>query len=104
MQQLLESWGFTVLLAASTSEACKAVRRHAGIIDVVVSDLRLGPDDDGIDAIAQVRREYSAPLPALLITGDTSAGEVKRAHDSGHPVLFKPVRTRDLFAALRRTP
>jgi signal transduction histidine kinase/CheY-like chemotaxis protein len=104
MKELLESWGFTVLLAASTGEACLAVRRHAGIIDVVVSDLRLGGNDDGIEAISQVRQQYGAPLPALLITGDTSAAEVKRAHDSGHPLLFKPVRTRDLFAALRRAP
>jgi len=47
---------------------------------------------------------YGAPLPALLITGDTSTDEVRRAHESGHSVLFKPVRTRDLYAALRSVP
>ena len=59
----------------------------------------------GIDATASVRDSYGAPLPAILITGDTSAEEeVKRAHDSGHRVLFKPVRTRELYAALRSVP
>jgi hypothetical protein len=51
-----------------------------------------------------VRQEYGAPLPAILITGDTSTSEVARAHDCGQLVLFKPVRPRDLFAALRRVP
>jgi two-component system, sensor histidine kinase len=40
----------------------------------------------------------------LLVTGDTSPEQVKRAHESGHKVLFKPVRTRDLHAALRGIP
>jgi hypothetical protein len=29
---------------------------------------------------------------------------VKRVHDSGHQVLFKPVRTRELYAVLRAVP
>jgi two-component system, sensor histidine kinase len=104
MKSLLEGWGYTVLLAGTVRQARQEVRRHAGIIDVVVSDLRLGGDEDGIQAVAEVRQEYGAPLPALLITGDTSPDEVRRAHASGHPVLFKPVRSRDLFAALRGAP
>ena len=86
------------------AEARATVLGHNGLIDVVVSDLRLASGEDGLQAIDEVRRTYGAPLPALLITGDTSPAEVKRAHDGGHPVLFKPVRARDLFAALRHTP
>lgn len=104
MNELLSSWGFAVLLAGSIAEACAAVRRHSGVIDVVVSDLRLAGDEDGLQAIVEVRQQYGAPLPALLITGDTSPEQVKRVHESGHAVLFKPVRARDLFSALRRTP
>ena len=104
MRDLLQTWGFEVLLAASIAQACAEVRRHAGVIDIVLSDLRLANQEDGIDAIERVRAVYGAPLPAVLITGDTSAGEVKRAHDSGHQVLFKPVRPRELYALLRSVP
>ena len=104
MNELLQGWGFTVLLAGSIDEARVAVLHHNGLIDIVVSDLRLANSEDGLQAIDEVRRTYGAPLPAILITGDTSPDEVKRAHAGGHPVLFKPVRTRDLFAALRRIP
>jgi two-component system, sensor histidine kinase len=104
MKELLAGWGYTVLLAGTIDEARAAVLGHNGLIDVVVSDLRLANSEDGLQAIDEVRRTYGAPLPALLITGDTSPAEVKRAHAGGHPVLFKPVRARDLFAALRHTP
>ncbi len=103
MNELLQGWGCTVLLAGTIDEARVAVHRHNGVIDVVVSDLRLANSEDGLHAIDEVRRTYGAPLPVILITGDTSPDEVKRAHAGGHPVLFKPVRARDLFAALRNT-
>lgn len=104
MRELLQSWGYEVLLAATVAQACTEVRRHASVIDIVLSDLRLANKEDGIDAIERVRAVYGAPLPALLITGDTSADEVKRAHDSGHQVLFKPVRPRELYSLLRNVP
>lgn len=104
MKELLESWGCVVLLAGTVAEARAVVRSHGGVIDIVVSDLRLADREDGLQAIAEVRAAYGAPLPAILITGDTSPDEVRRAHEGGHPVLFKPVRSRDLYAALRRTP
>ena len=77
MSELLQTWGYQVLTAATIAEACTEVRRHAGVIDIVVSDLRLANDEDGIDAIERVRAVYGAPLPALLITGDTSPDEVQ---------------------------
>ena len=104
MRGLLETWGYLVLAAANIAEACMEVRRHAGVIDIVISDLRLANGEDGIEAIERVRAVYGAPLPALLITGDTSPDEVKRVHESGHQVMFKPVRTRDLYAVLRAVP
>jgi signal transduction histidine kinase len=104
MREFLQSWGYRVLTAGTIAEACTEVRRHAGVIDLVMSDMRLANREDGIDAIERVRDAYGAPLPALLLTGDTSPEQVKRAHESGHRVLFKPVRPRDLHDALRSIP
>jgi signal transduction histidine kinase/CheY-like chemotaxis protein len=104
MAELLKSWGYKPLVAGTIAEACAEVRRHAGVIDLVVSDLRLANQEDGLDAVEQVRKAYGAPLPAVMMTGDTSPDRVKRVHESGHQVLFKPVRSRDLHAALRSIP
>lgn len=104
MNEMLQCWGFTVLLAGTIAEARGAVLRHHGLIDIVVSDLRLAQGENGLDAIDEVRRTYGAPMPAILVTGDTSPEDVRRAHAMGHSVLFKPVHPRDLFAALQHAP
>jgi signal transduction histidine kinase/CheY-like chemotaxis protein len=101
MNEMLQCWGFTVLLAGTIDQARAAVLRHHGPIDIVVSDLRLAHGESGLNAIDEVRRTYGAPMPAVLVTGDTSPEEVQRARASGHSVLFKPVHAHDLFAALR---
>jgi two-component system, sensor histidine kinase len=101
MRDLMRAWGFEVLLASGIAQACAEVRRHGGVIDVIISDLRLADGEDGIDAVERVRAAYGGPVPAVLITGDTSAGEVMRIHASGFQVLFKPVRPRDLHLLLR---
>ena len=67
----------------------------------MLSDLHLGDGPDGIEAIDDVRRQCGCEVPAILITGDTSHDEMRRATDSGHPVLFKPVQPRKLLNALR---
>jgi hypothetical protein len=49
-----------------------------------------------------VRATLGYNLPAVLVTGDTSPDQVKRVHDSGHRVLFKPVLPKELFSMLRQ--
>ena len=101
LQGLLETWGCHAVVAASLDEA----ERLAGVMpmapDLILSDLHLGDGPDGIEAIAAVRRLYGFPVPALLITGDTTPGEMRRATDSGHPLMFKPVQPRRLYEMLR---
>jgi two-component system, sensor histidine kinase len=41
-------------------------------------------------------------VPAVLVTGDTAPDQVQRIHESGHIVLFKPVRPKDLYDVLKR--
>jgi CheY-like chemotaxis protein len=64
--------------------------------------LRLGSGEDGLQTIERVRQALRHPLPAVLVTGDTSPEQIARIHDSGHRALFKPVLPRELYAALRR--
>jgi two-component system, sensor histidine kinase len=41
-------------------------------------------------------------VPAVVITGDTTADEMHRVMAAGVPLLFKPVQPRKLMSALRR--
>ena len=101
LRGLLEEWGYVAVVVASTSQAEHAAQTMESPPDLILSDLHLGDGPDGIAAIAAVRRRCGHHVPAILVTGDTSHEEVRRATDSGYPVLFKPVQPRRLFNALR---
>jgi len=98
---LLEEWGYQAAVAATVGEAERAAQALHGQVDLILSDLHLGDGPDGIDAIRAVRRRCPVDVPAILITGDTTPAQLRRASDSGHIVLFKPVQPRTLYNALR---
>ncbi|WP_377154928.1 response regulator [Roseateles sp. UC29_93] len=101
LQLLLEEWGYESIIAATAAEAAEAVRARAEPPDLILSDLHLGDGPDGIAAIRAVRELCRTEVPAILVTGDTSREELRRATESGHTVLFKPLQPRKLFNALR---
>ncbi|MEO1202626.1 MAG: ATP-binding protein [Pseudomonadota bacterium] len=69
---LLESDGHTVSIASTADEAL-AVARARGVPDVVIADLHLDDGPTGLHCIEQLRNFAGAELPAILLTGDTSA-------------------------------
>ncbi|MFM2069290.1 MAG: hypothetical protein RLZZ584_4199, partial [Pseudomonadota bacterium] len=64
-------------------------------------DLHLRHGEDGLQAIAAVREACGRAVPAMLVTGDTSPAEIRRAAASGNMVLFKPLQPSKLFGVLR---
>ena len=100
--KLLAEWGYDVVAVSTTAEAVAAARRREGLVDVVISDLRLRDGEDGLRAIEQVRAVCGFDVPALLVTGDTAPEQVRRVHESGHIVLYKPVQPKDLLTVLKK--
>jgi signal transduction histidine kinase/CheY-like chemotaxis protein len=101
LRLLLEEWGFDAYTAADLAQARQVTERLGGCIDLMLCDLHLGNREDGLQAIELVRGIAQRTIPAIMITGDTSPAEIRRASASGNPVLFKPVQPRQLMAALR---
>ncbi|MFM2058308.1 MAG: hypothetical protein RLY71_2693 [Pseudomonadota bacterium] len=100
LRLLLEEWGFDALTAASLAQARRITDECDGQIDLILCDLHLSHGEDGLQAIQLVRKLAGRAVPAIVITGDTSPVEIRRASASGNPVLFKPVQPRQLMAAL----
>ena len=98
---LLEEWGYEATVAANAMEAEQSVQLRGLAPDLILSDLHLGAGRDGIAAIEAVRRLCGQEVPAILVTGDTTRDELRRATESGHTVLFKPLQPRRLFDAMR---
>jgi two-component system, sensor histidine kinase len=107
LRVLLREWGYQTITAANAAEAEQAVLALEGRVDLVVSDLQLGvgasglPGVDGAAVVDNVRRLCGYPVPAVIVTGDTSVDAARRLATRGDPVLFKPVQPRRLFDAMR---
>lgn len=102
----LKDLGCRVLAASSGVEAMHALAQAEFAPQVVLSDYRLAGDENGLAAIAMVIENQRAlygesfPLPALVISGDTSPEELERVARAGYPMLHKPVGARRLYQAL----
>lgn len=91
----LSHWGANVL-AVDTLSALLA--QDEGPPALLITDMRL-PGDDGLAVVAAVRERHG-PVPALIVTGNTSPDDLALLAASGLPVLHKPFRAEQLAAAL----
>jgi signal transduction histidine kinase len=98
--RLLESWGCEVSVAADGAQA-KALLRPEALPDMILSDYRLEGEDNGLDIIQMLRFCAGVDLPAVLMSGDTDAELMQKAHGAGIPLLHKPVRPAKLRSLLR---
>ena len=99
---VLSEWGYEPHLAATLEEAAACARMLGDTLDLVLSDLHLADGEDGLEAIERVRAVCGCEVPAVVITGDTTADEMHRVTAAGVPLLFKPVQPRKLMSTLRR--
>jgi DNA-binding NtrC family response regulator len=67
--------------------------------DILLVDLRLRGEENGIAAIQALRSTRPA-LPAILVSGDTAPDRLKDAHTAGIAMLHKPVSAQTLHRAI----
>jgi signal transduction histidine kinase/CheY-like chemotaxis protein len=100
MRGVLRSWGCSVVTATSEDTALAALSEGERPPDIIISDYRLGDGKTGFDAIARIRREFGRPIPAFLISGDTTPERLREARASGYYLLHKPVLPMTLRAVV----
>lgn len=91
MRGLLEGWGCRVVTADSDDDALAALAARRSRPDLVISDYFLANGRTGIDVVERLRRTFAGPIPAFLISGDTTAERMREADARGLPLLHKPV-------------
>jgi CheY-like chemotaxis protein len=97
---LLQSWGCTVVAAASGREALD--RLGSTPLELIISDVHLAGGEGAADVIDRVRTALAADLPALLVSGDVTPATRERARALGLTLLDKPVRPMALRALASR--
>lgn len=99
-EELLHSWGCEVRAVGTAVLAFQSVQQGF-VPDVVISDFRLGGENNGLDVIAQVRRLSGWSVPACVVSGDTDADLMQAARAASLTLLHKPVRPAKLRSLVR---
>ncbi|WP_448203641.1 response regulator [Azospirillum sp. sgz302134] len=102
---LLEGWGYEVLTALSLDELAKQLPQASGRPGLVLADHFLPAGGTGAQAVEMVRNHVGAPVPALILTGDTTPERQAEAAALGCRLLHKPVQIgplKDMVDALMK--
>jgi PAS domain S-box-containing protein len=93
--------GHEVVAAICAEGAIEQLCRMRRSPDVIVADWHiLSSGVNGHDAIREIRKTFGADIPAILLTGDSSAEIADAVDTAGLFLLQKPVQSRELAAAL----
>lgn len=99
---LLKEWGCTVVTGESAAELLAKLRQHPVTPDLILADYRLRDNLTGVGAVADIRAFYGKPVPAVIITGDTSPAILQEVRDSGLFLMHKPIAPAKLRTAMHQ--
>ena len=91
LTMLLEEWGFETVGAAAADDALAQIAQRRRRPDVIIADYHLPDDHTGTDAIRRIRAYCNAPVPSIVLTGDTGPERALEVGRIGSHLLQKPV-------------
>jgi CheY-like chemotaxis protein len=95
-------WGAHVCGGGSGGAVLAALGELGRYPDLIVADYRLAGGALGTDAVARLRAELGAQIPAVLISGDASADAFAAMRSTAPDVLLKPVLPDELHRLAER--
>jgi signal transduction histidine kinase/CheY-like chemotaxis protein len=98
MTRLLELWGACARSAGSPDAAVRLFEEH-GRPDLLITDLRLGRQENGAELTLRLRRRFGA-FPALVTTGESSPEALSFSRANGLHLLHKPITQEALRRAM----
>jgi CheY-like chemotaxis protein len=102
LERLMTNLGHTVLATVSEgSAAVKSALKLKGV-DLIIMDIRLSDNVDGIDAMKEIRK--SSDVKVIYITGNSEPITKQRAKETNYAAfLEKPVTKEKLIAVMDST-
>ena len=102
LQGLLEAWGCECRVARDGSEAFNLLADNsAAPPQALLCDYRF-EQGTGVELVGRLREHLGEDVPALIVTGDVTAGQLIDIAASDLPVMHKPVSPAALRAWLGR--
>jgi CheY-like chemotaxis protein len=100
IRSMLESAGYTVLMAENGKEAIRLLKTERA--DLILTDLVM-PEQEGIETIKTLRREYPE-IKVIAMSGAFGGDYLRIASYLGaHATLAKPIQMEKLLALVRET-
>lgn len=99
---LLGMWGARVDVFAQADAALAHLQNQGAQPQFIITDHRLGGDQNGLELARAIARQQGRPVPTLLITGDTEDEALRRLSEPHIQVLYKPVKPNVLIANIAR--
>jgi CheY-like chemotaxis protein len=100
MQSLLLSWGCQSITAESSAQALEFLGDLDFTPDIIITDFRLRHEETGKQVLQALRAYLGTPVPAIIMTGDTSPQRLRDAQSTAALLLHKPVSTGQLRDAI----
>ena len=101
LQRQIEVWGFNTVAATSSAQLQTKLDSRQVVSEIspklIVSDYRLGNDDNGIDAIKALRQRFDSDIPAIITTGEQQAEIIQRIEQFDCQWCRKPIKPSHLF-------
>jgi CheY-like chemotaxis protein len=100
LERMINKMGFEIVEKATTGE--KAIRlAHEHEPDIILMDIQLKDDIDGITAMQKIRK--TSEVPVIYITGNSDQYYKERAQKTNYiDYLVKPIQMDDLKESINK--
>jgi DNA-binding NtrC family response regulator len=98
LERVMSAWQADVCAGGTVDEVLFQLSRTSRKPDIVIADYRLAGGRSGLHAVEKLRASFDKDLPAIMMTGDTSAQVTDSIKASGCRLAHKPLEPQ----ALRR--
>lgn len=100
LRTILQRERIQCLEADSAAQALRIIQKLDGRLDLIVSDIKMPGEMDGIDLAHSVRQSFPA-VPVILVSGYADADAVKQAA-AMFVFIHKPFVLEAILAAVRK--
>ncbi len=101
MERYINKLGHNVLATVSEGEAAVRSAIQLEGIDLIIMDIRLGDELDGIDAMKKIRE--SSNVKVIYVTGNSEPATKKRAKETNfEDFIEKPVTIQKIELAINK--
>lgn len=98
LSKYLKEAGYTNIYIASNVKECFAII-DKNIIDVILMDINLEEENEGIYAAQKIHRKYSVPI--IYVTGNQAEQTLQLAKlTEPYAYLIKPINQKELFSSI----